>query len=150
MNLTSNTPDTDYPYSYKCGPILNIFLCYLQPPGHNRKPWTSLVRDVSRFYLLIYMCVSLFADNYKLTPTPTWTVVVRIMLYRVKTPGKTWSHATPSPSLRHALHEIVMLLVQVLCKYLPQGHITWINNGTLKPTGKTRRTWQNFFALLWQ
>ena len=39
-------------YTSKRGPVLNVFLCYLRSPGHNRKTRMSSFRCVSLFPLL--------------------------------------------------------------------------------------------------
>ena len=41
-------------YPSKCGPVLNMFLCYLQSPGHNRKTRMVLIWKCVLVSLVIY------------------------------------------------------------------------------------------------
>ena len=80
MDLTSHTSDTNYPIVDMSIPLqrwtcLDMFLCYIQSPGHNRK-----------------LRMSTFAGIYKCTPPPhTHILVMNIWLSNLPSWFVPWS-----------------------------------------------------------
>ena len=58
-------------YPSKRGPVLNVFLCYLRSPGHNRKTRTSSFGSVFSFPLLLHTQVFVFRCLQTRTPPNT-------------------------------------------------------------------------------